>query len=72
MEEGKLYDFYYSPTREVQLKRAYRITDKIYHDTYINGKKYTEMVVHGKEPVIKPDDNILVCTDYGTNITMKK
>jgi len=64
-----LYDFYYSKKREAAIKKAYIIAGKNYHDTYINGKKYTEMVEHGKQPVVKADDNVLVCSNNdATNV----
>jgi hypothetical protein len=68
MEKRKLYDFYFSPSREKQLIKAYIIAGNTYHDTFINGKKYTEMVEHGKEPLMKPDDNKLIATDNGSDI----
>ena len=68
MEKGKLYDFYFSPSRERQLIKAYAIAGKTYHDTFINGKKYTEMVEHGKKPVMQPEDNELIATDEGNDI----
>lgn len=58
-----LYDFYYSKKREAVIKKAYTIAGKNYYDTLINGEKYTEMVQHGKQPIVSTDDNKLICTD---------
>ena len=72
MEKNTLYDFYYSPTLEVNMKRASRMTGQNYYDSFINGKKYTEMVKHGKEPVAVYPDNKIIATDYGNKVTAKQ
>ena len=68
MEKDTLYDFYYSPTLKEQVEWLVKIT----MIRLINGKKYTEMVKHGKEPVAVYPDNKIIATDYGNNITAKQ
>lgn len=55
--ESKLYDFYYS-----------RNAEKYSGSNFINGKPFTEAIIHKERPVSEWKDLILVCTDKWENI----
>ena len=46
-----IYDFYYSEQHEAHMKATYEMMGEKYFDTFIDGKKYTEMIKQGETPM---------------------
>lgn len=45
-----IYDFYYSEQHEAHMKATCENMGKEYFHTFIDGKKYAEMIIQGKTP----------------------
>lgn len=46
-----IYDYYYSEQHEAHMKVTYEMIGEKYFDTFIDGKKYTEMIRQGEKPM---------------------
>jgi hypothetical protein len=46
-----IYDYYYSAQHEAHMKATYMMMGEKYPETFIDGKKYTEMTKQGETPM---------------------
>ena len=56
------WDFYFSQTAEIKLKRNYAMQGKEYKETWFAGQLYNEAIEHDKTPLLPDDDLKLVGT----------